>query len=111
MQCAWLLGKGHEGTSWTARPLAGVLRVSAKEITVASEPVLVATAYDQLAAAELLRGASLLDRLGPVGQWETLEKLLKSAVVSGLSDEARGDFLNSLSIALWRQDKIVAAAE
>lgn len=42
---------------------------------------------------------------------ETLEKLLKSAFVSGLSDEARGDLLNSLSIGLWRQDKIAAATE
>lgn len=102
----WVNGSVRRTSREMAAALARVLGSTVEDITVASEAELYAGVGDQMAAAQVLRGSSLLDRLGPIGEWQSVEKLLKTALVSGLPNEVRGDLLNNLSIAFWRQDKI-----
>lgn len=105
----WINGTVKRTSREMAEALAEVLGATVEEITVADEADLFATDADHKAAAHLLRRSTLLDRLGPIGEWETIEKLLKSALVSGLPPVARADLLNKLSIASWRQSNISVA--
>lgn len=85
----WITGSVRRTSRAMARAIAEVLSSNVEEITVSSEAGLHATAADQKAAAESIRRSALLDRLGPIGEWSTIEKLLESALVSGLPAVAR----------------------
>lgn len=107
----WVNGAVRRTSYDTIVALAALLRASVDEITIDGEADRFASVQDQKAAAGLLRRSELLDRLGPIGEWETIEKLLRTALVPGLSADTSGDLLNKLSIAAWRQGKIALAAD
>jgi tetratricopeptide (TPR) repeat protein len=107
----WVNGAVRGTTRDLAEALAEALGTTLEEITVAGVADRFATVEDHKAAAEVLRQPDILDRLGPTGNWDSVEKLLRTTLVSALSPALRGGILNNLSIASWRQGKIAQAAE
>jgi tetratricopeptide (TPR) repeat protein/DNA-binding XRE family transcriptional regulator len=106
----WMNGRVRRTTPDLARALSELLGCSLDRIIVTSEAELFATVSDQKAAAEILRTSTLMDRLGPAGEWDTVETVLKAVLLSDLPADAYGDLLNNLSIACWRQSKIPQAS-
>ena len=62
-------------------------------------------------AAALLVKSSLIDKLGPIGEWNVIESLLKATVVPNLPLNVLGELYDLLTTASWRQSKIDQAAE
>jgi tetratricopeptide (TPR) repeat protein len=105
----WINGTVRRTTPSLARELAGLLGCSVDSILAQNEAELFATVRDQKAAAAVLRTSSLLDRLGPAGEWDTAETLLRGSLLPELPADVHGALLNNLSIACWRQSKIPQA--
>ena len=105
----WLHGHVRSIQTGNAEALAGVLGCRTADLELPRGAVDLATADDQRTAAALLATSALLDKLGPVGEWDVIESLLKAVAVPGLPLHVLGTLYNRLCIACWRQDKMAHA--
>jgi hypothetical protein len=60
-----------------------------------------ATPADQKQAAQLLANSSLVDKLGPIGEWHVIESMLKAIIVPNLPLNVLGELYNQLTVASW----------
>lgn len=107
----WIQGQVRSIQRENAEKLAKILSCDISQLTVANGADQLATPQDQKQAATLLVNSSLIDKLGPVGEWNVIESLLKATVVPNLPLNVLGELYNQLTIASWRQSKIDQAAE
>ena len=107
----WLQGRVKSVQIENAEKLAKILECSLFDLKVENEADQLATAEDQKTAALLLVSSSLIDKLGPIGEWNVIEALLKAAVVPGLPLNILGEVYDKLTVASWRQSKIDLAAQ
>lgn len=105
----WLHGQVRSIQSTNAVALAGVLGCRVEDLELPREAIDLASADDQRAAAALLATSSLLDQLGPIGEWDVIERLLKAVAVPDLPLHVLGTIYHRLSIACWRQSKLAEA--
>jgi tetratricopeptide (TPR) repeat protein len=102
----WMHGHVRKVQPGNAAALASVLGCSVEDLALPRDAVDLATADDQRAAAALLATSTLLDKLGPVGEWDVIESLLKAVAVPDLPLHVLGTIYNQLAIACWRQGKL-----
>lgn len=107
----WIQGQVRSIQQENLEKLAKILACELSQLSVANGAEQLATAQDQKAAAALLVKSSLIDKLGPIGEWDVIESLLKATVVENLPLNILGEVYNQLTIASWRQSKIEQAAE
>lgn len=105
----WMHGHVRAIQTPNAQALASVLGCRTADLELPRDSVDLATADDQRAAAALLATSALLDKLGPVGEWDVIESLLKAVAVPDLPLHVLGTLYNRLCIACWRQSKIEQA--
>lgn len=106
----WLHGHVRSIQLSNATALANVLGCRVDDLELPRDAVDLASPDDQRAAAALLATSSLLDTLGPVGEWDVIERLLKAVAVPDLPLHVLGTIYHRLSIACWRQSKLDEAA-
>lgn len=102
----WTQGQVKSIHSDNALAIAKVLDCSVNDLTLSNQAEQLATVEDQKTAAQLLAGSSLVDKLGPIGEWNVIEGLLKATIVPDLPSNVLGELYNQLTIASWRQSKI-----
>ena len=107
----WMQGQVRSIQQENAEKLAKTLDCDLSELTVVNGVDQLATAQDQKVAAALLLKSSLIDKLGPIGEWNVIDSLLKATVVPNLPLNVLGELYDQLTIASWRQSKIDQAAE
>lgn len=107
----WIQGQVRSVHRENAEKLATILSCELAQLTVINGVDQLATAEDQKVAAALLLKSSLIDKLGPIGEWNVIESLLRATVVPNLPLNVLGELYNQLTIASWRQSKIDQAAE
>lgn len=105
----WLQGKVKSIQRNNAEALAKVLDCRLDDLCLSDTAENLATMEDQKAAASLLSSSSLIERLGPIGEWDVIESLLKATIVPQLPLNILGDLYNQLTVASWRQSKIEQA--
>jgi tetratricopeptide (TPR) repeat protein len=86
--------------------LAKILNCDVAELTLSNEADQLASIDDQKSAAQLLASSSLIEKLGPIGEWDVIEGLLKATIVPNLPTYILGELYNQLTVASWRQSKI-----
>jgi len=106
----WLHGHVRSIQLGNATALAGVLACRVEDLELPRDAIDLASPDDQRAAAALLATSSLLDTLGPIGEWDVIERLLKAVAVPDLPLHVLGTIYHRLSIACWRQSKLDEAA-
>jgi tetratricopeptide (TPR) repeat protein len=106
----WLHGHVRSIQPGNAAALASVLACRVEDLELPRDAVDLASPDDQRAAAALLATSSLLDTLGPIGEWDVIERLLKAVAVPDLPLHVLGTIYHRLSIACWRQSKLAEAA-
>lgn len=106
----WLHGHVRSIQLSNATALANVLACRVEDLELPRDAVDLASPDDQRAAAALLATSSLLDTLGPIGEWDVIERLLKAVAVPDLPLHVLGTIYHRLSIACWRQSKLDEAA-
>lgn len=106
----WVQGQVKSIQSGNAEKLAKILDCKLEDLTANNLAEQLATIEDQKAAAALLTTSSLIDKLGPVGEWNVIESLLKAVIVPNLPLNILGGLYSQLTIASWRQSKIDQAA-
>jgi tetratricopeptide (TPR) repeat protein len=102
----WLQGQVRSIQIGNAKALAQVLNCRIEDLSLTDESSQLASAEDQKHAAQLLASSSVVEKLGPIGEWNVIESLLKATLVSGLPLQVLGDLYDQLTIASWRQSKI-----
>ena len=102
----WLHGHVRTIQPGNAAALAAVLGCTTQDLELPRDAVDLATADDQRTAATLLATSTLLDKLGPVGEWDVIERLLKAVAVPDLPVHVLGTIYHQLSVACWRQSKL-----
>lgn len=107
----WLNGKVKTIQRDNAQALAQILKCQIEDLTVSDKTEQLASKKDQRAAAKLLKSSSLIDRLGPIGEWDVIESLLKATILPDLPKSILGEMYNLLAVAAWRQSKIDEASE
>jgi tetratricopeptide (TPR) repeat protein len=105
----WMHGHVRSIQMSNATVLASVLGCRVDDLELPRDAVDLASADDQRAAAALLATSALLDKLGPVGEWDVIESLLKAVAVPDLPLHVLGTIYNRLAIACWRQSKLEQA--
>lgn len=105
----WLQGKVRSIRIENAQRLAEILECRVQDLCHDNEADQLASPEDQKIAAQLLASSSLFDKLGPVGEWNVIESLLKATIVPRLPRLVLGDLYNQLTVASWRQSKIDSA--
>ena len=86
--------------------LAKVLDCQVSDLIVANEADQMASVEDQKRAAALITTSSLIDKLGPIGEWNVIEAMLKATIVPNLPVNILAEVYNQLAVASWRQSKI-----
>ena len=102
----WIQGKVKSIQLSNAEALAKILDCNITDLTLQNEAEQLATPEDQKNAANLIATSSLIDKLGPIGEWNVIESLLKATIVPNLPLNVLGELYNQLTIASWRQSKI-----
>ena len=105
----WVNGQVRSIQPANAQALASVLSCGVDELLLHDGAAHLATSEDQHAAGLALDGSQLLDRLGPVGEWDVVEQLVKAAAVPDLPLHVLGRLYHQLCVACWRQDKLALA--
>lgn len=105
----WVNGQVRSIQPANARVLAGVLACRVDELLLAEPARELASTADQRAAGLALASSRLLDRLGPVGEWDVAEQLIKASAVPDLPLYVLGRLYHQLCVACWRQDKFAEA--
>lgn len=102
----WANGQVRTIRRANAAALAAVLQCDLDALLQSPDVPQLASGDDQRAAGLAMAGAGLLDRLGPVHQWDVAEALLKAIVVPDLPLAVLGSLYHQLAVACWRQDKL-----
>ena len=102
----WLHGHVRSIRVDNARVLAGVLDCRIDDLMLPDARAGLATEADQARAAELLASGALIDKLGPVGDWDVIETLIKAIAVPQLPAHVLATLYNQLCVACWRQSKL-----
>lgn len=102
----WLQGQVKSVQSENIEALCRVLNCKISELCLENAADQLASVEDQKLAAQLLAQSSLIEKLGPIGEWNVIESLLKATIVPGLPLNVLGDLYNQLTVASWRQSKI-----
>jgi len=102
----WLHGHVRSIRVDNARVLASILDCRIDELMLPDERAELATDADQARAAELLASGALIDKLGPVGDWNVIETLIKAIAVPQLPAHVLATLYNQLCVACWRQSKL-----
>ncbi len=105
----WIQGKVRFIQPDNAKALAEVLSCQISDLCHSDEASQLATAEDQKNAALLLQTSSLIEKLGPIGEWNVIESLLRATIVPNLPLQVLGDLYNQLTVASWRQSKLEQA--
>ncbi len=106
----WLNGQVQQIQPENARALAQVLGCLVTDLCNAGAELELATSEDQKNAAQHLQtNSSLVDKLGPMGEWPLIESLLKATLVPELPLATLGDLYAQLTVASWRQNKMSQA--
>ncbi len=105
----WVNGQVRQIQPANAQALATVLDCRIDELLLHETAAQLATAQDQRAAGIALAGSALVDRLGPVGEWDVIEQLVRAATVPDLPLPVLGRLYHQLCVACWRQDKFEQA--
>lgn len=105
----WLNGQVRSVQPANIERLCEVLGCGTGDLVLANQADLLATLEDQKAAAKSLIQSSLIDKLGPIGEWDVIENLVKATLVENLPLNVLGELYNQLAIASWRQSKISQA--
>src|SRR6478735_23821 len=74
----WLQGQVRSIQIENAETLTKILKCSTEELSLNDASEQLATPEDQKQAASLLASSSLLEKLGPIGEWNVIESLLKA---------------------------------
>ena len=69
----WLHGKVKSVKFENAEALSKILECPFEEIVLENESDLLATPEDQKKAAELIASSHLMDKLGPIGEWDVVK--------------------------------------
>lgn len=107
----WIQGQVKSIQSENAERLAKILECGVDELTLKNAAEKLATAEDQKIAASVLMNSSFIEKLGPIGEWNVIESLLKATIVPNLPLNVLGEVYDKLTIASWRQSKIDQAAQ
>lgn len=102
----WLQGQVKSVQSENIEALCRVLACAISDLCLENAADQLASVDDQKQAAQLLAQSSLIEKLGPIGEWDVIESLLKAIIVPGLPLNVLGDLYNQLTVASWRQSKI-----
>lgn len=102
----WIQGKVRSIQPENAKALAEVLACQISDLCHSDEASQLATSEDQRNAALLLQTSSLIEKLGPIGEWNVIESLLRATIVPNLPLQVLGDLYNQLTVASWRQSKL-----
>lgn len=102
----WVQGRVKSIQKENAASLAKILNCSVEDLTHFNLADQVATIQDQKTAAALLVSSSLIEKLGPIGEWNVVESLLKATLVPDLPLNILGELYNQLCVASWRQSKL-----
>lgn len=105
----WVNGQVRQIQPATLQALAGVLGCPAEELLLHDPATQLATAEDQRAAGLAIAASTLMDRLGPVGEWDVIERLVKASAVPDLPLDVLGRLYHQLCVACWRQSKLAEA--
>ncbi|MEK7358189.1 MAG: helix-turn-helix transcriptional regulator, partial [Bdellovibrionota bacterium] len=102
----WVQGHVKSIQPENASALAKILACAPEDLVIKDISEQLATAEDQKHAAALLATSSLVDKLGPIGEWNVIESLLKATLVPDLPLSILGELYNQLTVASWRQSKL-----
>jgi len=102
----WLQGKTTLVLYENALNLSIVLKCTIKEVTLKDNTQLFATIEDQLEAAHSIINSEFINKLGPIGEWNVIENLIKATIIPELPLFVLGELYNKMSIACWRQSKL-----
>lgn len=105
----WVNGQVRTIQRDNAVALAAILGCRLDELELPRAGSDLATPQDQHAAGQLLATSRLLERLGPVGEWDVAESLIRAVAVPGLPLQVLGELHNRLCVACWRQGKMAQA--
>ncbi len=102
----WLQGQVKSVQAENIEALCRILNCSISDLCLENAADQLASIDDQKQAAQFLAQSSLIEKLGPIGEWDVIESLLKAIIVPGLPLNVLGGLYNQLTIASWRQSKI-----
>lgn len=105
----WVNGQVRTLQHGNAVALAAVLQCRLDQLELPRSGIDLATPRDQHDAGRLLATSQLLERLGPIGEWDVAESLIRAVAVPGLPVHVLGELHNRLCVACWRQGKMVQA--
>lgn len=105
----WVNGQVRTIQRDNAVALAAILQCRLEQLELPRAGVDLATPQDQHAAGRLLATSQLLERLGPIGEWDVAESLIRAVAVPGLPAHVLGELHNRLCVACWRQGKMAQA--
>lgn len=105
----WIQGQVKSIQFENIEKLAQSLECSIEVLSLATGAENLATPEDQKNAAQVLATSSIVDKLGPIGEWNVIESLLKATIVANLPANVLGELYNQLTVASWRQNKIKEA--
>lgn len=86
--------------------LIQILECTKEDLIQSEGDFYLATVDEQKNAAKLLMASSIVDKLGPIGEWNVIESLLKATIVENLPLSVLGEMYAQLTVSLWRQSKI-----
>lgn len=107
----WINGQVRSIAPERARNLAEVLGCRVADLLLHDPGRQLASPDDQRSAGLALATSRLLDRLGPVGEWDVVEQLVRASAVPDLPLHVLGRLYHQLCVACWRQDKLAEAAQ
>lgn len=102
----WVNGQVESIRRDNAVALAAILGCDVDQLERPRDLNELATVQDQAEAGQLLATSALLERLGPVGEWDLAESLIRAVALPGLPAHVLGELMNRLCVACWRQDKL-----
>ncbi len=105
----WVNGQVRTIQRDNAVALAAILGCRLDELELPRSGIDLATPQDQHEAGRLLATSQLLERLGPIGEWDVAESLIRAVAVPGLPVHVLGELHNRLCVACWRQGKMAQA--
>ncbi len=107
----WVNGQVRSIAPERAEALAGVLGCRLSELLLHEPSAQLASTEDQRRAGQALAASRLLDRLGPVGEWDVAEQLIRASAVPDLPVDVLGRLYHQLCVACWRQSKLTEAQQ
>ena len=107
----WVNGQVRSLLPAHAERLAQVLGCPLAELRRRDDGDELASPDDQRAAGQALAATRLLDRLGPVHEWDVAERLIKAIALPDLPLAVLGALYLQLAEACWRQDKLAEATQ